>query len=121
MSNIQQFNGNSWKGTDEMSLYPLPESKNATDILDQILNTPQYEQFRPLYSNPYLFSKSLTEHILADHVVKNKATHLRQFPIAIMRLSPVGPSVQEPLIGWVKLNIHISFCNCFSNHFLLFI
>lgn len=104
-----------------MSLYPLPESKNATDILDQILNTPQYEQFRPLYSNPYLFSKSLTEHILADHVVKNKATHLRQFPIAIMRLSPVGPSVQEPLIGWVKLNIHISFCNCFSNHFLLFI
>ncbi|KAI8081209.1 male sterility protein-domain-containing protein [Thamnidium elegans] len=100
LSNIQQFNGNGWKGTEEKHLYPLPDTKNATEILDQILNTPQYTDFRPLYANPYLFSKSLTEHILVDHIVKNKATNLPLFPIAIMRLSPVGPSVQEPLIGW---------------------
>jgi hypothetical protein len=89
-------------------LYPLPDTKNATEILDQILNTPQYSDFRPLYANPYLFSKSLTEHILVDHVVKNKATNVPLFPIAIMRLSPVGPSVQEPLIGWVKYKKHVS-------------
>lgn len=107
MSNLQQLNGNGWKAADEKYLYPLTtDTKSANDILNEIMDTStdgsQYNDFRPLYSNPYLFSKSLTEHILVDQVLKNKADGISQFPIGIMRLSPVGPSVQEPLIGWVN-------------------
>lgn len=67
----------------------------------------QYTDFRPLYSNPYLFSKSLAEHIVVDQVLKKKEEGSYQFPIGILRLSPVGPSVQEPLIGWVRIYIRI--------------
>lgn len=106
LSNLQQINGNGWKTADEKYLYPLStDAKNATDILTEIMaEGSQYTGFRPLYSNPYLFSKSLAEHVLVDQVIRNKAIGSYQFPIGIMRLSPVGPSVQEPLIGWVKKN-----------------
>ncbi|KAI7896859.1 male sterility protein-domain-containing protein [Mucor mucedo] len=102
LSNLQQINGNGWKTADEKYLYPLStDAKNATDILTEIMaEGSQYAGFRPLYSNPYLFSKSLAEHVLVDQVIRNKAIGSYQFPIGIMRLSPVGPSVQEPLIGW---------------------
>lgn len=102
LSNIQQFDGKGWKTTDEKYLYPLP-SKSANNILNEIMEDggSQYDEFLTLYSNSYLFSKSLTEHILVDHVLQNKENGVHQFPIGILRLSPVGPSVQEPLIGWV--------------------
>lgn len=104
MSNIQQFNGKGWKTTDENYLYPLP-SKSANNILNEIMGGNEaYNEYGPLYSNPYLFSKSLTEHVLVDHVLKNKENGSPQFPIGIMRLSPVGPSVMEPLIGWVNMD-----------------
>ncbi|CAO3636392.1 unnamed protein product [Mucor hiemalis] len=101
LSNIQQFDGKGWKTTDEKYLYPLP-SKSANNILNEIMEDggSQYDEFLTLYSNSYLFSKSLTEHILVDHVLQNKENGVHQFPIGILRLSPVGPSVQEPLIGW---------------------
>lgn len=108
LSNIQQFNGKGWKPTDEKYLYPLP-SKSANDTLNEIMEDGghQYDEYLSLYSNSYLFSKSLTEHVLVDHVFRNKKSGTHQFPIGILRLSPVGPSVQEPLIGWVILrHIH---------------
>jgi hypothetical protein len=120
LSNLQQFNGNGWKASDEKYLYPLQapqdnatDVKSANSILNEIMETSadgiQYNDYRSIYSNPYLFSKSLAEHILVDQVLKNKANGTHQLPIAIMRVSPVGPSVQEPLIGWVKcLKIVIS-------------
>lgn len=125
LSNLQQFNG--WKASDEKHLYPLSTSssvttetttegirKNANDILSEIMELKfaadgtqeHYNDYRSIYSNPYLFSKSLTEHLLVDQVLKNKANGQDQFPIGIMRLSPVGPSVQEPLIGWVRIFLY---------------
>jgi hypothetical protein len=98
-------------------LYPLP-TKSANNILNEIMQGDQdYDEFRPLYSNPYLFSKSLTEHVLVDHVLKNKENNLPQFPIGIMRLSPVGPSVQEPLIGWVNLYFRYASFNHSTNKY----
>ncbi|KAL7309978.1 hypothetical protein PS15m_010792 [Mucor circinelloides] len=106
LSNIQKFAS---KPSDEKYLYPIStfenESPSPTQILAEILDPnpekQQYNYFRPLYNNAYLYSKALTEHVLVDQVLKNKSTHGgTQFPIAIMRLSPVGPSVQEPLVGW---------------------
>ena len=101
LSNIQQFHASGWKSIDEKHLYPLP-SKSASGILDQIMQQDgMYTDYQHLYSNPYLFSKSLSEHMIVDHVLKSKENETTSFPIAIMRLSTVGPSVQEPLIGWV--------------------
>ncbi|OAD07491.1 hypothetical protein MUCCIDRAFT_157772 [Mucor lusitanicus CBS 277.49] len=105
LSNMQTFAS---KPSDEKHLYPISTFENTspspTQILAEILDPnpekQQYNYFRPLYNNAYLYSKALTEHILVDEVVKNKQAGSRQFPIAIMRLSPVGPSVQEPLVGW---------------------
>jgi hypothetical protein len=109
LSNIQKFAS---KLSDERYLYPIStfenESPSSTEMLAEILDPnpekQQYNYFRPLYNNAYLYSKALTEHILVDQVLKNKSANGgRQFPIAIMRLSPVGPSVQEPLVGWVNI------------------
>ncbi|KAK4513527.1 uncharacterized protein ATC70_005529 [Mucor velutinosus] len=105
LSNMQTLAS---KPSDEKYLYPISTFENAspspTQILAEILDPnpekQQYNYFRPLYSNAYLYSKALTEHILIDEVMKNKQGGGRQFPIAIMRLGPVGPSVQEPLVGW---------------------
>lgn len=103
LSNLQhKIGGNE---SDENYLYPLPESASAIELLNDIMNppfdNPKSVQFQPLYNNNHLFSKSLAEHIIVDEVTKNKQDGSQQFPIAIVRLSPVGPSVQEPLIGWV--------------------
>lgn len=113
LSNLQHKVGG--KASDEKYLYPLPskinteESSNLspTDILNHVLDTnpekqPIYTDFKSLYSNAYLFSKSLSEHILTEQVLKNKEEGASQFPIAILRACPVGPGVQEPLIGWVS-------------------
>ncbi|KAI8640642.1 male sterility protein-domain-containing protein [Parasitella parasitica] len=106
LSNIQKFES---KPSDEKYLYPISTFENESpsptqimaEILDPNLEKQQYNYFRPLYNNAYLYSKALTEHILADEVLRIKSTSgATQFPIAIMRLSPVGPGVQEPLVGW---------------------
>ncbi|KAG1470503.1 hypothetical protein G6F56_002651 [Rhizopus delemar] len=82
--------------SDEKYLCPLKQDHSAADVLQDILD--QHDEYKPLYDNAYLYSKSMTEHILADQV--NKMPKDQVFPISIMRLAPVGPSVHEPLIGW---------------------
>ncbi|KAI9251979.1 male sterility protein-domain-containing protein [Sporodiniella umbellata] len=84
--------------SDERYLYPLKQDHSATDVLQDILDQQELVEYKPLYDNAYLYAKSMTEHILADQV--NKMPKEQLFPISIMRLGPVGPSVQEPLIGW---------------------
>lgn len=86
--------------SDEKYLCPLKQDHSAADVLQDILD--QHDEYKPLYDNAYLYSKSMTEHILADQV--NKMPKDQVFPISIMRLAPVGPSVHEPLIGWVSFN-----------------
>jgi hypothetical protein len=86
---------------DEHHLYPLSNNASAIDLMNDVLNPPQDT---PLIDtqNTFLFSKSLAEHILVNEVIKNQQDGSDQFPIAVLRLRPVGPSVQEPLIGWVN-------------------
>lgn len=57
------------------------------------------------YPDVYMLSKSLAEHMLVREVEKKQGNGGHQFPIAILRLSPVGPSVCEPLVGWVSTGI----------------
>lgn len=61
-----------------------------------------FNQFKPYYPNTYLFSKSLAEHIIINDIQQKQLSNFQQTPIGIIRLSPVGPSVLEPLKGWVK-------------------
>ncbi|CAO3702044.1 unnamed protein product [Rhizopus stolonifer] len=84
--------------SDESYLFPLKDNHSATDNLQDILDQQEPTEFKPLYNNAYLYSKSLTEHILADEISKMPKDQL--FPISIIRLASVGPSIQEPLIGW---------------------
>ncbi|CAO3697828.1 unnamed protein product [Rhizopus microsporus] len=83
---------------DEKYLLPLCQEGSAMDIAKNILDQQESPQYKPLYNNGYLFSKSLTEHILRDEISKMSKENLLH--ISIMRLAPVGPSVREPLIGW---------------------
>ncbi|KAI9033693.1 male sterility protein-domain-containing protein [Phycomyces nitens] len=92
--------------SEEEHLLPLPE-EGPEKILDTILMSSNldnfqslYPEFRGQYPNTYLFSKSLAEHLLAKHVDKKRAMGHKQFPMAIIRLSPLGPSKAEPLVGW---------------------
>ncbi|KAI7906338.1 male sterility protein-domain-containing protein [Cokeromyces recurvatus] len=94
---------------EENSLYPLCNSGQkltAKEILNQILSTNEDDEnnFHTLipsfYNNDYFFSKALAEHILVEEVSRSLKEEDSLFPIAMLRLSPVGPSVHEPLIGW---------------------
>ncbi|CAO3649133.1 unnamed protein product [Cunninghamella echinulata] len=84
----------------------LPTDDSVEDMISLILNASNEElptifnQFKPYYPNTYLFSKSLAEHILTNDAQQKQLSHFQQFPIGILRLSPVGPSVLEPLKGW---------------------
>ncbi|CAO3638313.1 unnamed protein product [Cunninghamella blakesleeana] len=84
----------------------LPNDDTVDDIISLILNTKSEElpnlfnQFKPYYPNTYLFSKSLAEHILIEDIQQKQRSKFQQIPIGIIRLSPVGPSVLEPLKGW---------------------
>ncbi|KAI9281480.1 male sterility protein-domain-containing protein [Sporodiniella umbellata] len=84
--------------SNENYLHPLNRNHSATDNLQDILDQQEPADFKPLYKNAYLYSKSLAEHILADEV--RKMPKGQTFPVSIVRLASVGPSVQEPLIGW---------------------
>ncbi|KAF7727661.1 cyclin-dependent kinase inhibitor far1 [Apophysomyces ossiformis] len=89
----------------EDRLYPMP-TEGPVAIYQRILDSDHEEipiiaeQLRTHYPNTYLFSKSLAEHLLVKEVEKKRASASPQYPIAIMRVGPVGPSVSEPLIGW---------------------
>lgn len=61
------------------------------------------------YPDGYLLSKSLAEHMITREVGRIKENGAYQFPIAIMRSSPIGPSVAEPLIGWVSVSHHFGY------------
>ncbi|KAI8976058.1 male sterility protein-domain-containing protein [Pilobolus umbonatus] len=99
LSSLQYFNQDA-KTSNEKHLYPLPTDDSAIKIFTDIMHSADDYPYAPTYSNCYLFSKSLTEHLLVNEVVQKRLNKTRQYPIAIMRLTSVGPSVQEPLIGW---------------------
>ncbi|KAI8881703.1 hypothetical protein K501DRAFT_252733 [Backusella circina FSU 941] len=95
---------------DESSLYPLPVDDPVAllnTILEQENDFPMDNNDnvrdllnRSIYSNGYLFSKSLAEHLLVQEVIKKRDTVTHQYPLSIMRCAPIGPAVLEPLIGW---------------------
>ncbi|RCI05851.1 cyclin-dependent kinase inhibitor far1 [Rhizopus stolonifer] len=105
LSNLQSVNN---KSPEEKTLYPLPKTPtepqlSATKIVQQIVDgSPvDHQHFRSFYSNAYLYSKSLAEHVLLEEIQKHRQQETQPpFPIAMMRLGPVGPSIQEPLMGW---------------------
>lgn len=78
----------------------MKESHSPADNLQDILDQQESLEYKPLYNSAYLYSKSLAEHILVDEIRKTPENQL--FPTSIMRIASVGPSVQEPLIGWVS-------------------
>ncbi|KAI7867661.1 male sterility protein-domain-containing protein [Spinellus fusiger] len=85
-------------------LLPLPE-QGPEAILETTLRTIEdiptlYPDYKAHYPNTYLFSKALSEHLLAKHVDKKRAMGHKPSSMTIMRLSPLGPSLQEPLVGW---------------------
>ncbi|EIE91015.1 hypothetical protein RO3G_15726 [Rhizopus delemar RA 99-880] len=84
--------------SDEKYLLPLKPDHSAADNLQDILDQQEPVEYKPLYNNAYLYSKSLTEHLLADEISKMSKEQL--FPISILRLASVGPGVHEPLVGW---------------------
>ncbi|EIE79242.1 hypothetical protein RO3G_03947 [Rhizopus delemar RA 99-880] len=84
--------------SNEKNLLPLKESHSPADNLQDILDQQESLEYKPLYNSAYLYSKSLAEHILVDEIRKTPENQL--FPTSIMRIASVGPSVQEPLIGW---------------------
>jgi hypothetical protein len=57
---------------------------------------------RPYYQNAYTFSMALAEQVLVNDVRKKQLSNFQQFPIGILRLGHIGPSVCEPLKGWVR-------------------
>lgn len=78
----------------------------------QLDMSPLMNQVRPYYPNAYAFSMALAEQVLVNDVRKKQLSNFQQFPIGILRLGHIGPSVCEPLKGWVrKLLIHSSLLN----------
>lgn len=41
--------------------------------------------------------------MLIREVERKRSTGGQQYPVAIMRFSPIGPSVAEPLMAWVSV------------------
>nr|XP_033204524.1 fatty acyl-CoA reductase 1-like [Bombus vancouverensis nearcticus] len=71
--------------------------KNSINLMEkEILKT---------YPNTYAFSKNLAEQILASKC--------KDLPVAIVRPSIIGPSLEEPCPGWIE-NI-----SALTNTFLL--
>ncbi|CAO3598426.1 unnamed protein product [Absidia cylindrospora] len=84
----------------------LPQDTSVEDIIGHILESnvedqsPVMNQVKPYYQNSYTFSMALAEHVLANDVRKKQLSNFQQFPIGILRLGHIGPSVSEPLKGW---------------------
>ncbi|SAM09569.1 hypothetical protein [Absidia glauca] len=84
----------------------LPQESSTDEIIDHILEShledmsPLMNQVRPYYQNAYTFSMALAEQVLVNDVRKKQLSNFQQFPIGILRLGHIGPSVCEPLKGW---------------------
>ncbi|KAI8343680.1 male sterility protein-domain-containing protein [Chlamydoabsidia padenii] len=84
----------------------LPEDSSVEDIIDHILDANLEDlpsimnQARSYYQNAYNFSKALAEQVLVSDTRKKKIRNASHFPIGILRLGHIGPSVSEPLKGW---------------------
>ncbi|KAI8073923.1 male sterility protein-domain-containing protein [Gongronella butleri] len=84
----------------------LPMDAAPQDLINAILTASPEElhgflsQIQQHYTTPLAFSKSLAEHILIDDIRKKQESRFQQFPVGILRLAPVGPSLHEPLQGW---------------------
>ncbi|KAI8374462.1 male sterility protein-domain-containing protein [Radiomyces spectabilis] len=105
LSPLQSHNRSSFGTLYEDKLSPLPNAEPET-LLTNILSAELQEMpsimedIKPYYPNSYMFSKSLAEHLLVRDVQKKQINSFPQYPIAIMRLGPLGPSLAEPLMGW---------------------
>ncbi|KAI8086697.1 male sterility protein-domain-containing protein [Halteromyces radiatus] len=99
-----QIYGSSGVACDRVGI--LPEESSVEDIIDHIVESNLEDlpvimnQVRPYYQNVYTFSKALAEQVLVSDVRKKQITNSQQFPIGIIRLGHIGPSVSEPLKGW---------------------
>jgi len=87
------------KGTIEEKLYPLDYAPQQ--MLQMLLDTDpaELERLTPKlirgYPNTYTFTKSLTEHLLAQR--------REQVPLLIFRPSIIGASYKEPSPGWLDV------------------
>ena len=68
-----------------------------------------FEEYKQFYPDTYLFSKCLIEHLIISEIERKRNNGGYQYPIAIMRSSPIGPSAIEPLVGWVKIYFFFPF------------
>ncbi|KAI8340004.1 male sterility protein-domain-containing protein [Chlamydoabsidia padenii] len=84
----------------------LPQGSSVEEIINYILESnledlpPLMNQVRSYYQNAYTFSMALAEQVLVNDVRKKQLSNFQQFPIGILRLGHIGPSVCEPLKGW---------------------
>ncbi|KAG1141507.1 hypothetical protein G6F38_008375 [Rhizopus arrhizus] len=91
-------------------VYPMklgdPEEL-LTEIVDlELKEIPKMTQrILAYYPNTYTFTKALTEHLIMKRVDINRVEEAqggkKQWPVAIVRATQVGPAVFEPLPGWV--------------------
>lgn len=92
-------------------VYPMklgdPEEL-LTEIVDlELKEIPKMTQrILAYYPNTYTFTKALTEHLIMKRVDINRVEEAqggkKQWPVAIVRATQVGPAVFEPLPGWVR-------------------
>ncbi|ORX52383.1 hypothetical protein DM01DRAFT_1306806 [Hesseltinella vesiculosa] len=84
----------------------LPLDTTPEDLLHAILTASSDDlpaltsEIQTLYTNAITFSKALAEHLLTSDVGKKQQSGFQQFPISILRLAPLGPSISEPLQAW---------------------
>ncbi|KAI8137700.1 male sterility protein-domain-containing protein [Fennellomyces sp. T-0311] len=89
----------------EDRLLPIP-GEDPEAILSSILSSSLedlpnlFDEYKRNYPDSYLLSKSLAEHMIVSAVERKRTNGSFQYPLAIMRSSPVGPSASEPLVGW---------------------
>ncbi|KAG2222121.1 hypothetical protein INT45_007557 [Circinella minor] len=90
----------------EDHLLPIPSEDSPHTILSTILSSTfedlptLFEEYKQFYPDTYLFSKCLIEHLIISEIERKRNNGGYQYPIAIMRSSPIGPSAIEPLVGW---------------------
>ncbi|KAI9489880.1 male sterility protein-domain-containing protein [Zychaea mexicana] len=90
----------------EDRLLPIPSQESPHVILSTILSSSFedlpaiFDDYKRYYPDTYLFSKSLVEHLIISEVERKRSNGGYQYPVAIMRSSPIGPSANEPLVGW---------------------
>ncbi|KAI9246910.1 male sterility protein-domain-containing protein [Phascolomyces articulosus] len=102
MSPLQMASGSAI----EDHLLPIPSEDSPHGILSTILSSSFedlptiFDTYKRFYPDTYLFSKTLAEHLIISEIERIRNNGGYQYPIAIMRSSPIGPSASEPLVGW---------------------